>query len=97
MPACMNPSFKKALQELIQRDTSTPPQAKQRSLSDLAKTPACPGGEPYLALQDGRRKRAPSAYNVFMGECLAEPEIKALPDQRQRFRGCADKWKKKKS
>ena len=52
----------------------------------------CATGQP-TGLGDGRRrKRAPSAYNLHMKECLK----KTSGPIKERFRTCAAEWKKKK-
>ena len=42
-----------------------------------------------------RGTRAPSAYNIFMGKCVREPGMKDKP-HRERFKGCAARWKREK-
>ena len=39
-----------------------------------------------------RGPRKPSAYNMYVKDCMTEPDIKALDTQPDRIKACAVKW-----
>jgi len=43
-----------------------------------------------------RGPRKPSVYNLFVKDCLTEPDIKALDTQPNRMKACAVLWNEKK-
>lgn len=43
-----------------------------------------------------RGPRKPSAYNLFVKDCLGDHDIKALDTQPDRMKACAVKWNEKK-
>ena len=100
---CMNPHFKEALALLIQKDRDTPEPLRRQALSALEAVPPCGKGEPFAML--GKRgkgtagnqgKRPPSAYNQFVSSCLKTPEIQRLPEQTEKMRACARRWRAEK-
>jgi len=78
------------------------PRIKQRLLEETGATmlhgiPACRDGSPIgfsggRGAREGRAKRAPSKYNLFMGAC-----VKSRPAGQpvaERFSECVVEWKK---
>ena len=43
-----------------------------------------------------RSKRAPSAYNIFVGDCIRAKDIKGFGAAAPAMKGCAAEWKAKK-
>lgn len=43
-----------------------------------------------------RGPRKPSAYNLFVKDCLTDPDVKALDTQPDRMKACAVKWNENK-
>jgi len=41
-----------------------------------------------------RKKRKPSAYNLYVSECMKSPEMKSLKLAKDRMKACAVDWKK---
>lgn len=39
-----------------------------------------------------RGPRKPSTYNLFVKDCLTDPDVKALDTQPDRMKACAVKW-----
>lgn len=65
---------------------------------------ACGKGIPVeigeIKPEKGRKaktKRKPSAYNLFIGKCMKEDNIKSLGKVPARMKQCALEWKKQKS
>ena len=47
----------------------------------------------YCKAKGGRRKRKPSAYNIFMGECIRRrPKGESV---REAMKRCAEEWRRK--
>lgn len=81
---CLSPDAKEALDSLSDQDL--------REL--LAEIPECSKGDLHLESDAGkekRAKRAPSKYNIFVGECLrARPEGAKVTEY---MKTCAIRWK----
>ncbi len=41
-----------------------------------------------------KKKRKPSAYNLYISECMKSPEMKSLKMAKDRMKACAVDWKK---
>ena len=61
----------------------------------------CPDTEPMRLCQarDGRKGRAPSAYNIFIGQCLKSKPIagKGFGAAQPYFKECVDEWRQKRT
>ncbi len=80
---CLDPDLKKAvLQELT----------GQPALAEAIK--ASPNGGPGGVGKGG--KRAPSAYNIFSGECMREKGVKGFGQAAPAMKACAADWRAKK-
>ncbi len=51
----------------------------------------CELPEELLESRKAKKKRAPSKYNIFMGECVKKP--KEGLDHKEKFRACATEYK----
>jgi hypothetical protein len=79
---CLSDEVKDAIRERI-RD----PQV----LSILDVTPSCSGPELMELCQ--KKKRAASAYQTFVGECLKRKKITGFDDAPDKMRECAAEWR----
>ena len=41
-----------------------------------------------------KKKRGPSAYNLYISDCMKSPEMKSLKMAKDRMKACAVDWKK---
>ena len=96
---CISPAIKKILQAEAHHVTD----AKMRQTFEalLKETPDCQNGAVVgLEADDGgsrprRAKRPPSEYNLFIGACIKErPKDQPVP---QAMKGCALKWKRRRT
>lgn len=85
--SCINPDLK----EIILQEVDDP---GLRALPECADGSAIGFSFPD-ARDTGRRKRAPSAYNRFMGDCIRGGSADVpVP---QRMKACSVQWKEKKA
>ena len=93
---CVPPDLRKLLSGIIQElDVSS--NARSSVLNSIKVLPDCE--EPYTKKTkrgSSKEKRAPSAYNVFVGECLRSDAMKKVSPQTKRMSLCAQQWKKRK-
>lgn len=100
MPECV-PCLSKSIKKLLTDSVAEPELHKQ-----IADMPECPKGYTLqfcpISAGGGRRqhtetreKRAPSAYNVFIGSCMKSKPIKGKPfgEAGKFMKECAAAWK----
>ena len=95
-----------AKREILDRANRTKLTAEENEqVSMMLELPQCPDdkflmvGEVTGGVSRGRKsggKRAPSAYNLFIGECMKRGKIKSFGEAPQKMRECAVEWKQKK-
>lgn len=59
----------------------------------LARLPDCPQGEALNVCGGKRGTRQPSAYQLFVGQCLREKKVKSFADAPAKMKACAAAWK----
>ena len=96
---CAEPRIKAFIAEEIEK-SSLPEDEKQGLISYLKKLPLCCKGIPIQIQREQaktRKKRAPSAYNLFIKQCFGLAEIKSLSGGAPaKMKACSRKWKETK-
>ena len=92
-----------ALRNILKAEAHHVTDSKTRETFEalLKETPDCQNGG-VLGLEtdngeakSGRTKRPPSEYNLFVGQCIKErPKDQPVPEA---MKGCAVKWRKRKT
>lgn len=89
--ACITQDSREAVEGIMSALMSDASPAEKNVLKDLKaemdELPKC---------GKTRGPRKPSAYNLFVKDCLTEPKIKALNSQPDRMKACAVNWNEKK-
>ncbi len=73
---------------------------KDATLKELKALPGCTGALP-VDFEDAktskakgeRKKRGPSAYNLFVKDCMTSPEMKGIEKAADRMKKCGPQWK----
>jgi hypothetical protein len=88
---CISQNSREAVEgimDLLSKDASPSEQNIMKDLKQkMDELPKC---------GNTRGPRKPSAYNLFVKECLADNDIKAIGRQPDRMKACAVKWNEKK-
>lgn len=99
--SCIGPQAKSAIAEEIGRAAIT--ETEKVELNQFLKTfPTCGTGIPIEIgeVQTGKKgkraKRAPSAYNLFIGQCMKGKKIKAFGEASGKMKECASEWRQRK-
>ena len=99
---CMTPAIREELRRMLEEDGSAPVisitgSKNPISLDDI---PDCPDGAMVGCAGSSSTKskstRTPSAYNLFVKDCMGRSDIKRKP-QPERMGTCAAEWKEKKA
>lgn len=74
---------------------------KSAVFSELEALPECEGLLPVdfdeiktAGGKGGKKKRAKSGYNVFIGECMLAKDVKSFAEAGGKMKECAGDWKK---
>jgi len=100
---CISTLAKLAIIDRAKRTKLT--EEESQAIGDLADVPECSddaflkiGGAPARSRRSkDKAKRESSEYNLFMGKCMKEGNIKSFAEAGPRMKQCALEWRKKKA
>ena len=90
--SCISEDLKKVLSEEI---------SVNALLDELQLIPECIDGAPIgfgkgSKVQGEKKKREPSAYNIFVSQCMKSKNIKGFGEAPKAMKECAVEWREKK-
>jgi len=102
--SCISTLAKMAILDRAKRTKLTP--EEEKAIGDLVDVPVC-SDDAFLKVgevsgskrgrTEGRAKRAPSAYNLFIGKCMKDAKIKETGKKAPAvMKQCAIEWRKAK-
>lgn len=97
---CLNEELKSMIYSSIEMSNMTE-KIKSAVYEELEALPDCEGGLPLDFGDAGKpgkgapkKKRAPSAYNLFVSDCFARNGVKDFKSGGARMKECSIQWKK---
>jgi len=96
---CANDQVRRQIIETV-KNSAMGKEIKDATLAELEALPGCEGAL-LVDFEDADKpkgkkpgaKRGPSAYNLFVKDCMASPELAGIEKATDRMKECGPRWK----